>query len=86
MVIFFLGGVVFNVYQGSLEKRRLKQEIDQLEEEIARASIEKKRLKEQIEHVNSKDFIEEVARRKLGLVKKGEMLYVITDDRGTGGD
>ena len=38
---------------------------------------ETKGLKEELEYRNSKDFIEKEARNKLGLSKKGEVIYVV---------
>ncbi|MCK8817005.1 septum formation initiator family protein [Natroniella sulfidigena] len=78
--IFFLAGTINNFYQGSLERKRLQEEIVRLEEEIEEIAFDKKELEKQVEHVNSEKFIKQVARSELGLVKEGEMLYIIIDE------
>ncbi len=79
IIIFFLLAVVFNFYQGSLEKKKMAKRIIKLKKEIAEIKEDKKELKEQIEHINSKEFIEKVAREELGLVKEGEILYITVE-------
>ncbi|WP_408955209.1 FtsB family cell division protein [Natroniella sp. ANB-PHB2] len=78
--LFFLVGSIFNFYQGSLEQKRLKEKIVNIEEEIEEVNLNKRELEKQIEHVNSREFIKQVARNELGLVEEGEILYIIIDD------
>lgn len=48
---------------------------------LYKLEVENKRLKERLEQTKTDEFIVEQARNKLGLVKKGETLIVIPEDK-----
>ena len=51
-----------------------------MREKLTRAQAENQRLEEQIERLkNDPAAIEEIARRKLGLIRRGEKVFIITD-------
>jgi cell division protein FtsB len=66
----------FNFYQNMVRLNQIENEIDKIEAQIARAEAENEELKEKIENSNSYEYIEEVAREKLGLVKPGEKMFI----------
>lgn len=66
----------FHFYQNIEKMNRLENKINNIEQEIAEAEAENQKLKEQIENSNNNEYIEEVAREKLGLVKPGEKLLI----------
>ncbi|MCK8824905.1 FtsB family cell division protein [Fuchsiella alkaliacetigena] len=76
VILLVVIAIVYNFlkvdnYQQAKNKELLefKKEVQTLEEEIY--SLEHK-----LEAVNSSKFVEEVARKNLGLVKPGEILYI----------
>lgn len=79
LVIVFLGFLIFS-YGGHLNQLyTMEQELDKIQaqvEELRKKNIE---LREQLERVKSKDYVERVAREKLGLIHEGEILVVPVD-------
>ncbi|WP_172431892.1 FtsB family cell division protein [Orenia metallireducens] len=80
IVLFCFSAILYNFYQGNQEKEVMEARVLALQDEISKLKSSKEDLKEQIEHINSKGFIEKIAREELGLVKKGEILYIIVDE------
>ncbi|WP_297455244.1 septum formation initiator family protein [Persephonella sp.] len=72
-VLFFGDRNIFKLIQKEKIKNSLQQEVTQLQ-------LEKKILQDTIEYLKSdRFFIEKKAREDLGLMKKGEEIYVIID-------
>ncbi len=59
----------------------LECEIEVLGEEIKEAENKNKELKEELENLNDLDYIEKIARKKLGLVKPGEVLLIPVEEK-----
>jgi len=55
---------------------QIENKIKEIEAEIAETEAENEQLQKQIQNSDSKEYIEEVAREKLGLVKPGEKLLI----------
>ncbi|PXV62732.1 Septum formation initiator [Halanaerobium congolense] len=66
----------FNFYQNITRMTQIENKIKKIEAEIAETEAENKQLQKQIQNSDSKEYIEEVAREKLGLVKPGEKLLI----------
>jgi len=68
--------VVFGVQTWKLEQKdRLYEErLEQLRQEIAEEEAKGKELEAQQIYMKTKQYIEEMARRKFGLIKPGELL------------
>lgn len=66
----------FNFYQNMTKLNQLQNKINEIESQIAEAEAENEKLKRQLENSNSYEYIEEVAREKLGLVKPGEKMFI----------
>ncbi|MGM0603458.1 MAG: FtsB family cell division protein [Bacillota bacterium] len=73
-VILFTAGVQY--YQNIKKMEKLQTKIEELENSIDTAQEENKKLAEQLDNVNSDEYIEKMAREKLGLVKPGEVLVM----------
>jgi cell division protein FtsB len=72
VMIFF----AFFGNKGLLQVYRLRKELKEIERANTDLQRENERLKAEIEHLRTnKKYIEELARRELGLVKKGEIVY-----------
>lgn len=70
----------FNFYQNMVKLNQIENEIEEIEAQIARAEAENEELKEQIDNSSSYEYIEEVAREKLGLVKPGEKMFIPVEE------
>lgn len=77
-------GVTFFVRQSQV--RQLEKYIEALEQEIQYYTQANDNLRDQINMLRSDQYIEKVAREKLGLVKPGEVQYILTDPRETARD
>lgn len=58
------------------QKLEYDTEIQALQEEISKANEKSTKLQEQIEYQDSDEFIEELARERLNLVKSNEIVFV----------
>jgi cell division protein FtsB len=68
-VFLVMGLLTFFGEKGILHLLRLKRELTRIQEENQRLREEVKRLQQE------KRYIEEIARRELGMVKEGEVIY-----------
>lgn len=70
--------IFFTVFgdKGLLQVYRLKRELKEIEQVNRELQQENERLRAEINNLRTnKKYIEELARRELGLVKKGEIVY-----------
>lgn len=74
ILAFVVGMSVKNVLELSYEQHQLKQENASLKEK--KAALER-----EFENINDKNYIEEQARKQLNMVKPGEIVYIIEEDR-----
>ncbi|MFW6001477.1 MAG: FtsB family cell division protein [Halanaerobium sp.] len=70
----------FNFYQNMVKLNQIENEVEEIESQIARAEAENEELKEQIDNTSSDEYIEEIAREKLGLVKPGEKMFIPVEE------
>jgi cell division protein FtsB len=76
IVLFFLLWIVFAPGRGLLHYMKLRQEIAALTEENSRLEARNVELAEDIKRLRSDDkYLEEVARKKHGLLKKNETVF-----------
>jgi cell division protein FtsB len=62
--------------KGILHLLRLQKELVQIKEENKKVEEENEKLKEEVRRLQyEKRYIEEIARRELGMVKEGEVIY-----------
>jgi cell division protein FtsL len=66
----------FNFYQNMTRMTQIENKIKKIEAEIAETEAENEQLQKQIQNSDNEEYIEEVAREKLGLVKPGEKLLI----------
>lgn len=77
----------FNFYQNISRMSQLESQIEEIEAQIVQAEAENKKLKTQLENSDSNEYIEEVAREKLGLVKPGEKMFIpVEEDKNSDSD
>ena len=66
--------------RGLLAMLRARQEYEQLAATLARQRAENARLRDEVRRLNDDPrAIEEVARRELGLIRRGEKVFIIKD-------
>lgn len=74
--LLFFGIFAFFGDKGVLHLLRLKRELAGLKEGNLKMEEENRRLKEEVRRLQyDKQYIEEIARKELGLVKEGEIIY-----------
>ena len=59
----------------------LRYEKNKLEEEHQMLISEKDQLNDELKNVNDKDYIEEQARIQLRMIKPGEIIYILQEDK-----
>jgi cell division protein FtsL len=71
-----LGFLTFFGEKGILHLLRLQRELNQIKERSAMIQEENQKLKEEVRRLQQeKRYIEEIARKELGMVKEGEIIY-----------
>lgn len=73
LVIFVYFAYIFAGQQETLFKKGA--ELDRINEKINEEEKENEKLAREQEQINSDEYIEKIAREKLGMVKKGERVY-----------
>ena len=74
--LFILGIFTFFGEKGILQLLRLKKEVIQIKERNIKLEKENQKLREEVKRLQrDKRYIEEIARKELGLVKEGEIIY-----------
>lgn len=74
ILLLFAIGATMLLRQNAVEER-VKTRAEELEEEQAQALAENEQAQILVNKVGSDDFIEEMARDELGMVKTGEIIY-----------
>jgi cell division protein FtsB len=77
IILFIAGSLIKQISATVASSERLIGLIN----EVAELKIKNRELYSQIERIKTKEFIEEQARNKLGLIKDGETLVIISDDK-----
>lgn len=76
IIIVIISIAIFNFSQNILKTRQLEHQITKIESQITEAELNNKKLKKQINNSDNYEYIEKIAREKLGLVKQGEKVFV----------
>lgn len=74
VLIAVLGMSVKNIFSLRAEQKALKEANEAL-------AVEKESLEEELKNVNDQDYIEEQARIQLKLIKPGEILYILDNEK-----
>ncbi len=76
ILVFILALVTFFGDQGILHLLQLKKELNRIKEANLQLEKENEGLKEEVRRLKQeKKYIEEIARKELGMVKEGEIIY-----------
>jgi cell division protein FtsB len=70
------GSLTFFGEKGILHFLRLKKELTRIKEANVEMEKENQKLREEVRRLHEKSYIEEIARKELGMVKEGEIIYL----------
>jgi len=74
--LFILGSFTFFGEKGIFNLLRLRKEVARIKEVNSKLEEENQKLKEEVKRLQSdKRYIEEIARKELGMVKEREIIY-----------
>jgi len=76
VIFFFAGYIVYGIGAPMLQTKELSSEVASVEKEIALAKKQNQELQEKIDLLKTNEYVERVAREKLGFVKPGEILIM----------
>lgn len=81
LVFFILISLViaYNLLKQIAETLDSSKRLGRVVDEIKKLEVKNKELKKTLEEIKSPEFVEEQARNKLGLVKPGETMVIISD-------
>jgi len=77
ILVCYLGYIIISQQMAIL---RIKRDIEKYSAENKRIEEENSYLKDEIEYAGTDEYIEKMARERLGLIKDGETVYVIKDE------
>jgi cell division protein FtsB/cell division protein DivIC len=74
--LLILGSLTFFGEKGIFNLLRLREEVTRIKERNLKLEEENQKLKEEVKRLQSdRRYIEEIARKELGMVKEGEIIY-----------
>jgi cell division protein FtsB/cell division protein DivIC len=77
-----LGYLTFFGEKGIFHLLRLQKELVRIEEANKKTEEENQKLREEVRRLqHEKRYIEEIARKELGMVKEGEIIYLFEDQK-----
>lgn len=77
LFILFIVYFIFLIRQDIMDNLDLKYEMTRLKEVIQQGNAKTSELKTDLQKLETDDYVEELARARLGLVKKGEVAYKV---------
>ena len=80
LTMLFLSYFLFLFIQQSYEMQTQQDTMAQLQQSISQVQHENGILARQIEHTKSEEYVEQVARDRLGWVKEGETIFIEKDE------
>jgi len=81
--ILILGILIVFGEKGLLHRLRLQRELARIKETNTKMAEENRKLKEEARRLQSeRKYIEEIARKELGMVKEGEIIYQFDTTEG----
>ena len=80
--LLIFGILTFFGEKGIFHLFRLQKEVARIREKSIRLEEENQKLKEEVKRLQTdKRYIEEIARKELGMVKEGEIIYQFDDKK-----
>lgn len=76
LILLFLGYIGITMFKQEIKMAEQNEEKKQLKEQIARIEDVNADLDRALQYTESEEYIEKVARERLGWVKKGEIIFI----------
>ncbi len=73
VIVFFS---LYHMVGNFMQIRRLESEVERLQQELDEAEEKQQELELEVERLDDPEYIERIARRRLGLVRPGEELFL----------
>lgn len=80
IILVLIGYIVFSFVRQEVAIGRIQDDITKKQTELDKLKEENKRLDEQVKSANSDEYIEKLARERLGMVKPGEK--IVSNQKG----
>ncbi len=82
VLLLILGIFTFFGEKGIFNLLRIQKEVARIKEKNAKLEEENQKLREEVKRLQTdKRYIEEIARKELGMVKEGEIIYQFDDKK-----
>ncbi len=81
LIILVILVIAYNLINQIREATQSGERLSQAADVVYKLEIKNKKLKEELTAIQSLEYLEEIARNKLGLSKKGETIVVIPEDK-----
>ncbi|MGM0409799.1 MAG: FtsB family cell division protein [Bacillota bacterium] len=78
--------ISYNYYRNYQQINNLESKIENLNSEIEKTKEENEQLNKQLVNIENNEFVEKIARTKLGLVKPGEVLLIPVEEENKNED
>ncbi|HHV73374.1 septum formation initiator [Thermoanaerobacterium sp. PSU-2] len=78
LLILFVVYILFTLVKQQITLNVLDKKLNAAITQVNAAEEENKKLNNQIKYIKTDEFIENEARQKLGLIKKGEIMFIDT--------
>lgn len=78
LLILFVVYILFTLVKQQMTLNVLDKKLNAATAQVNAAEEENKKLNNQIKYIKTDEFIENEARQKLGLIKKGEIMFIDT--------
>ena len=82
VLVVVIGGLLFALIAPIRQYMEHTGHLDRLEEGVAELEAENEAFRAEIERLQDPDYIEYLARKCLGMVKKGEVAFVLVPEDG----
>ncbi|MFW5998791.1 MAG: FtsB family cell division protein [Bacillota bacterium] len=81
LIFLIIAGIIFyNFYSNYVQIKKLESNLRNLQDEIETTRKENEELKVKLKNIDDMEYIEKIAREKLGLVKPGETLLIPVEE------
>lgn len=84
IILLLAINIVYTLTMQYIIIRKSRVQETEIKAQIEEAKKENDRLREELEKIQSDEYLEKLAREKLGLVKPGEIPFVDVNSSGTG--
>ncbi|MEK7617083.1 MAG: septum formation initiator family protein [Patescibacteria group bacterium] len=81
LIILVVGFISFNLIKQITDTLNVSERLNQAADRVFISEVKNKELKKRLSEIKSPEFVEEIARNKLGLGKEGETLVIIPDKK-----